>query len=85
MADEQTEVVGYRVQAVTQVLMSGTQPQPVMQAAAQPGGCVQVSVTLTGLTSGDPYVFWLEEQVLDPTNSVVRFVQVGSSEPVVIG
>jgi hypothetical protein len=65
--------------------MSGTQPQPVMQAAAQPGGCVQVSVTLTGLTSGDPYVFWIEEQVLDPTNSVVRFVQVGSSEPVVIG
>jgi hypothetical protein len=84
-ADNRAEVVGYRVQAVTQVLVTGAQPVPVMQTAGQPGGCVQVSITLTGLTSGEPYVFWLEEQVQDPTTSVVRFVQVGSSQPVVIG
>ena len=85
MADDRAEVTGYRVQAVTQTLVTGEQPAPIMQTVAQPGGCVQVTATVTGLTSGDVYVFWLEEAVVDATTSVTRLVQVGSSSPVTIG
>lgn len=85
MADNRTEVVGYRVQAVDQVLVTGAQPAPVTQTAAQPAGCVQVTADLTGLTSGHAYVFWLEEQTQDPTTGVVQLFQVGSSQPVTIG
>jgi hypothetical protein len=41
-------------------------------------------VTFAGLTSGVPYVFWLEEEVPD-TFGVLRWVQVGTSQPVTIG
>jgi hypothetical protein len=85
LSDSRTEVTGYRVQAVDQVLVTGAQPAPVTQTAAQPTGCVTVTATLTGLTSGHAYVFWLEEQVTDPTTGVVHLVQVGSSQPVTIG
>jgi hypothetical protein len=85
MADNRAEVTGYRVQAVTQNLVTGAQPAPITQTVAQPGGCVTVTVTVTGLTSGDDYVFWLEEAVVDSTTSVTRLVQVGSSSPVTIG
>jgi hypothetical protein len=84
-ADNRSEVLGYRVQAVTQELVSGTQPPTVQRTAGQVAGCGTVSVRLPGLTSGDHYVFWLEERVRDPESGVVRFVQVGSSDPVLIG
>jgi hypothetical protein len=84
MADARPEVLGYRVQAVSQRLVGGQQPAPVMQTVAQPEGCVPVSVTLTGLTSGVPYVFWLEEQVTSASTGVTRLVQVGTTSAVVI-
>jgi hypothetical protein len=40
---------------------------------------------LGGLTPGVAYVFWLEEAVLDEDTQVVEYVQVGWSDPVVIG
>jgi hypothetical protein len=85
MADSRPEVLGYRVQAVSQRLVGGQQPAPVMQTVAQPDGCVPVSVTITGLTSGVPYVFWLEEQVTSSSTGVTRLVQVGTTSAVVIG
>jgi hypothetical protein len=85
MSDNRPEVLGYRVQAVSQQLVGGEQPAPLMQTAAQPEGCVPVSVTITGLTSGVPYVFWLEEQVTSASTGVTRIVQVGTSSAVVIG
>jgi hypothetical protein len=85
LADNRPEVVGYRVQAVSQQLVGGLQPAPVMQTVAQPAGCVPVRVTLTGLASGVPYVFWLEEQVTSASTGITRLVQVGTSEAVVIG
>jgi Fibronectin type III domain len=84
-ADDRAEVLGYRVQAVSQTLVSGAQPPTVQQAAAQIEGCGTVRVTVTGLTAGTDYVFWLEEQIRDPEYGVVRFVQVGTSDPVRIG
>ncbi|SDY32536.1 hypothetical protein SAMN05661080_03085 [Modestobacter sp. DSM 44400] len=85
MADSSPAVQGYRVSAVSQVLVTGVQPAPLQQTVAQPGGCVPITLTMTGLTDGTPYVFWMEEQVLDSRTGAVRFVQVGTSEAVVIG
>lgn len=84
-ADGHSGVQGYRVSAVSQRLVPGAQPPPVQQTIAQAVGCRQVSVTVTGLTTGVPYVFWLEEQSLDSSVNVVRYVQVGESSAVVIG
>jgi hypothetical protein len=85
LADGHTEVQGYRLSAVSQVLVTGAQAAPRQRTVAQPSGCVPVTVTLTGLTPGVPYVFWLEEQTLDSRTGAVRFVQVGTSDAVVIG
>ena len=83
-ADGRTEVRRYRVQAVSQRLVTGLQPEPPSQIAAQPAGCEPVTVAFRGLTSGVPYVFWLEEEVPD-SFGVLRWVQVGTSAAVVIG
>jgi hypothetical protein len=85
MADARPEVLGYRVQAVSQQLVGGAQPAPVVQSVAQPAGCVPVTVTVTGLASGVPYVFWLEEQVTSASTGVTRLVQVGTTQAYVIG
>ena len=69
MPDGSTQVIGYRVSAVSQQLVSGTQPAPLQQVVGQQAGCPQLSVRMTGLTSGVPYVFWLEEQ----TTSKIRW------------
>ncbi len=83
MADSDNAVVrGYRVQAVSQQLVTGLQPAPPQQLVGQREDCGEVSTTMTGLTSGGTYVFWLEEQVWDETAQVVQFVQVGSTAPV---
>ena len=85
MADSDNEVVrGYRVQAVSQQLVTGLQPAPPQQLVAQRDDCGEVATTMTGLTSGVPYVFWLEEQVWDEAAQVMEFVQVGRTAPVVI-
>jgi hypothetical protein len=62
----------------------GLQPEPPQLIAPQPAGCAPVTVAFTGLASGVPYVFWLEEEVPD-TLGVPRWVQVGTSAPAVIG
>ena len=84
-ADGHDEVQGYRVTAVSQQLVGGEQPPPPQATAAQRTDCGEVTVTLAGLTSGAPYVFWLEELVLDAGTGVPEYVQVGWSSPVVIG
>jgi hypothetical protein len=84
-SDPSSSVRSYRVQAVSQHLVSGTQSAHVVATAGQQTNCGQVTVRLTGLASGDPYVFWLEEEQVDAGNGKAQFVQVGASEPVVIG
>jgi hypothetical protein len=84
-ADPSTDVHGYRVEAVSQALTTGTQPPHVVATAGRRSGCGTVAVTLSGLASGAPYVFWLEEKQVDPRNGKTLYVQVGSSEPVIIG
>jgi hypothetical protein len=84
MADSNTDVRGYRVQAVSQQLVPGAQAEPPQQPVAQRDDCGEVSTTMTGLTSGVPYVFWLEEQVWDADRQRMRYLHVGTTDPVVI-
>ncbi|WP_430781162.1 hypothetical protein [Actinoplanes sp. G11-F43] len=49
----------YRVTAVPQQLVSGAQPEPVWKPVAAGTGCT-VTTTITGLTSGAPYIVWLD-------------------------
>jgi len=84
-ADTRDEVTSYQVSAVSQTLVTGTQPDPVTATAAQPDDCGQVSATVTGLVSGQYYVFWLEEQITSATTGVPRLEQIGTSAPVLIG
>ncbi|WP_138758161.1 hypothetical protein [Modestobacter altitudinis] len=85
MSDARGEVQSYQVSAVDQQPVSGVQPAPLTATAAQPEGCQQVSATVTGLVSGQYYVFWLEEQVVSATTGRTRLDQVGSSAPVLVG
>ncbi|WP_147261995.1 hypothetical protein [Blastococcus sp. TF02A-26] len=85
MADsDNSRVTGYRVQAVSQQLVTGVQPAPPQQLVGQRDDCGEVSTTIAGLTSGVHYVFWLEEQTWDEDAQLVEFVQVGTSAPVLI-
>ena len=84
-ADGRETVQGYRVTAVSQQLVAGEQPVPPSVDAPQRADCGEVSAVLPGLTPGTPYVFWLEEAVLDRDTQVVEYVQIGWSSPVVIG
>lgn len=49
----------YRVAAVNQKLVTGTQPPPTWVNVTAGTGCT-VTATLTGLISGNPYVVWLD-------------------------
>lgn len=49
----------YRVTAVPQRLVSGPQPEPSWKAVPAGTGCV-MTTTITGLTSGEPYIVWLD-------------------------
>ena len=83
LADSSDSTVrGYRVQAVSQALTGGTQAEPAQQLVAQRDDCGEVGTTLTGLTSGDVYVFWLEEQVWEERTQRMRYLQVGTTDPI---
>jgi hypothetical protein len=49
----------YRVAAVPQQLVTGAQPEPAWKAVAAGTGCT-TTTTITGLTSGAPYIVWLD-------------------------
>jgi hypothetical protein len=49
----------YRVAAVDQKLITGTQPPPTWVNVSASAGCT-TTATLTGLISGNPYVVWLD-------------------------
>jgi hypothetical protein len=84
-ADTHRDVQGYRVRAVSQRLVSGLQPDPLTVAVGQVATCTTVTARVTGLASGVRYVFWLEEGQLDAASGVVRYVQVGESDAVLVG
>jgi hypothetical protein len=49
----------YRIAAIPQPLVSGNQPAYTWQSVAAGSGCT-ITATVSGLTSGKPYVIWLD-------------------------
>lgn len=73
---------GWRVAAARQDLVSGAQPPLVWKDVPAPPGCQMVTTTITGLTSGSTYQFWLHTVLTDPLGGDPTVVMVGRS-PVV--
>lgn len=83
-SDGDTTVAGYRVSAVSQRLVAGSQQAPVTATSARGGGCTSPSVTLSGLGHQVSYVFWLEEAHTDPVTKTLRYTMVGQSAAVLV-
>jgi hypothetical protein len=83
-SDGDASVSSYRVSAVSQRLVAGTQPSYPTATIARGAGCRSVSVTLSGLRHGTPYVFWLEEASVDPSTHVLVYTLVGESGGVLV-
>ena len=83
-SDGDARVSSYRVSAVSQHLVAGTQPAYPTATIARGAGCRAVSVSLSGLRHGTPYVFWLEEASVDPSTHVLVYTLVGQSGGVVV-
>ncbi|WP_030440650.1 hypothetical protein [Actinoplanes subtropicus] len=49
----------YRITAVLQGLVAGAQPAPSWQTVPAGAGCT-TTTTITGLTTGAPYIIWLD-------------------------
>jgi hypothetical protein len=57
-------IVEYRLAAILQNRPGGSQPAATWTSVAKPNGCQQMSATVTGLTRGSWYVFWLDVVVI---------------------
>jgi hypothetical protein len=53
-------IVEYRIASVLQNRPGGSVPPAPWTTVPKPTGCQQVNATVTGLTSGSWYVFWLD-------------------------
>jgi hypothetical protein len=73
----------YRVTAVSQRLVAGSQPAPPSVTTARGNGCGARSVNVRGLRHGTAYVFWLEEGSPDPAGGL-RYEMVGQSTGVLV-
>jgi hypothetical protein len=49
----------YRIAAVPQLVVAGSQPPPAWRTVAGGSGCT-ATTTITGLAAGRPYVVWLD-------------------------
>ena len=69
---------GYRITAVRQPLVSGSQPTPTWQTVPAGTGCT-VTATISGLKSGTPYVVWLDAPGTGAERDGTRHPYSGSS------
>ena len=76
-------VRSYRVSAISQRLVAGTQPAPPTATVAPGAGCTPLRVSFSGLRHGAAYVFRLEEGIPDRAGEL-RFWEVGQSAGVVV-
>ena len=85
LSDGDGSVQSYRVSALSQRLVAGTQPAPPTATVARGVGCSSRSVTFRGLRHGTAYVFWLEEASPDHPAGGLRYWLVGQSAGVRVG
>lgn len=84
LSDGDTTVASYRVSAISQQLVAGTQPAHPTVTIARGPGCAQLRVTLAALGHRVPYVFWLEEARVAPGSGSAQYTLVGRSSGVLI-
>jgi len=68
-------IVEYKIAAVLQNRPGGSVPPATWTTIPKPNGCQQVNATISGLTSGNWYVFWLDV--------VVTTLPTGRREPMI--
>jgi hypothetical protein len=78
VSDGDVSVRSYRVTALSQQLVGGTQPAAPTLTTPRGTGCGSRSVSFSGLSHRAGYVFWLEEGIPDP-NGALRYWMVGQS------
>jgi hypothetical protein len=78
------QMVSYRLAAVPQKLLAGTQAPIAWQTIVPGQGCVMMTATVTGLNSNEYYIFWLDAVTVPPTNYYTEDVMVARSIPVLI-
>jgi hypothetical protein len=83
-SDGDGTVQSYRVSAISQRLVAGTQPAPPTATVARGAGCSALSSSFRGLRHGTAYVFWLEEGVPDRPAGALRYWLVGQSTGVLV-
>lgn len=83
ISDGDASVRSYRVTALSQRLVGGTQPAAPSVTTPRGTGCGSRSVRFSGLSRGAGYVFWLEEGIPDP-NGALRYWMVGQSTGVLV-
>lgn len=83
-SDGDASVQSYRITAVSQQLVAGSQPAPPTATVPRGVGCSQLGLTLSGLAHAVRYVFWLEEASPDPVSGTLRYTLVGQSTGVLI-
>lgn len=83
VSDGDPTVRSYRVTAMSQRLVGGTQPAAPTTTTARGTGCSPRSVSFSGLRRATPYVFWLEEAIPEPTGGL-RYWMVGQSAGVLV-
>lgn len=83
LRDGDGTVRSYRVTAISQRLVAGTQPAPPSVTVARGLGCGARSVSFSGLRHGSSYVFWLEEGIPDPAGGL-HYWLVGQSTGVLV-
>lgn len=83
VSDGDASVQSYRVSAISQRLVGGTQPAAPTTTTPPGVGCGPRSVTFSGLGHGAGYVFWLEEGIPDAAGGL-RYWMVGQSTGVLV-
>jgi hypothetical protein len=68
-------VVEYKIAAILQNRPGGSVPPAIWTTVPKPNGCQQMNATVSGLTSGSWYVFWLDV--------VVTTAPTGRREPMI--
>lgn len=75
---------GWKVAVAPQAPVAGTQPPLRWVDVAAPAGCTVASTTVTGLTSGAYYEFWLHAQLQTREDVGPSLVMVGRTPPFLV-
>lgn len=77
-------VQSYRLAAIPQTIYYGNQAPADWTDVPAGDGCTTLTRTVTGLTKGEPYIFWLDAIVNSYEYGVGRDIQIARSVPIVI-